>query len=185
MIVSVDGAIGAGKSTLVRQLSEFYRVFEEPIEAWTLLEDFAKDPKNHAYGLQIEILISYYKLKKKIDPDDQLVIMERSPWSSDRVFFDMYIDCPLKRQTYNEMFDFYGYEPDLILFLDVDEETSWQRVQQRGRPQESGYTEKHVKNVVKKYKSVMDETTTSVIRLTNETSFLQDALCFISKHFKK
>jgi deoxyadenosine/deoxycytidine kinase len=181
MIVSVDGAIAAGKSTLLDQLGSHYKVFKEPIEAWTLLEDFANDPKTHAYAFQIEILISYYRLRKKIAPNE-VAIVERSPWSSKKVFFDMYIDCPLKREMYDDLYAVYGFEPDLILFLGVDEETSWKRVKKRGRPEENGYSEEHVKNVVQRYDAAIRKTKIPVVELRDCTLFASHAIEHISKH---
>ena len=178
MLISVDGPIGAGKSTLVHQLGKCFTVFEEPIKKWTLLEDFARQPSVHAFALQVEILISYYNMLKKISKED-IVIMERSAWSSNKVFFDMYIDCPEKRNVYDCMYNIYASEPDAILFLDIDEETSWKRVKQRGRAEESSYTENHVKNVVKKYKGVMKETTIPVYTLHDQHSLFNSAMSVI------
>lgn len=175
MIVSIDGPIGAGKSTLVEKLAlRGYRVFVEPIEAWTLLEDFAKDPNRHAFALQIEILISYYKLLKKACQDkDSIIVIERSPWSSSKVFFDMYIDDPFKKKVYEDLYKIYGFEPDVIIYLNVDKDTSWNRVLSRGRPEETGYKEEHVKNVVDRYTTAIKCTDICVHTLYDCFTFLE------------
>merc|ERR1711907_427602 len=51
--VCIDGNIGAGKSTILRQLASEYPVREEPLDDWgDLLDAYYKDPKRHAYDLQ-------------------------------------------------------------------------------------------------------------------------------------
>jgi deoxyadenosine/deoxycytidine kinase len=176
MLISIDGAIGAGKTTLVERLASKYRVIYEPVDAWTLLEDFAKDPKKHAYALQFEILVSYYKILKKASKEP-LVIVERSPWSSNHVFFDMYVECEKQKQVYDGIYEQYGkpFEPDLIIHLDVDEETSWRRVISRGRPQENGYTKEHVASVVRRYRSALASTHIPVKTLTDCSRFYESA----------
>jgi deoxyadenosine/deoxycytidine kinase len=70
-IVSIEGNIGAGKSTLIQALRERYIqgkyriivILEEPVEIWntveedgeTLLEKFYKDPVKHGFTLQTMI----------------------------------------------------------------------------------------------------------------------------------
>ena len=183
MIVSVEGPIGAGKSTLVEKLAAAgYRVFSEPVEAWTLLENFADDPKKHALGFQIEILISYFSLKKAIDAaKDELVVIERSPWSSNKVFFDMYIDDPCAKKIYLDLYATYAFEPDHILYLDVDEETSWRRVVARDRPQERGYEKAHVESVVARYRAAIEQTTIPVLALSDCETFVADADAFLRR----
>lgn len=185
MLISIDGPIGAGKSTLVAQLASQYSVFVEPIQAWTLLEDFVKDLKTHAFAFQVEILISYYKMLKNISKD-RLVVVERSPWSSNRVFFDMYIDCPLQKKVYQDLYDKYGklFEPDLIIFLDVDAETSWSRVVSRGRREEHGYTREHITKVVERYKMAMLHTSIPVKTLSDCSSYHSDAVNIIENAVK-
>lgn len=175
MLVSIDGPIGAGKSTLVGQLARRgYNVFSEPVQSWTLLEDFARDPEKHAFAFQMEILISYHKLFKSLKRDS-LVVIERSPWSSSNVFFDMYVKDPLAKQMYEQQYGIYGFEPDAIVYLDVDAETSWERVRSRGRREEAGYTEDHVKNVVKRYADAIENTGIAVYKLDDCSTFEESA----------
>jgi len=183
MIVSVEGAIGAGKSTLVEHLAAAgYRVFSEPVDKWTLLRHFAENPERHALGLQMQILFSYFSMWQEFraEAENCMIVIERSPWSSSNVFFDMYIDDPDFKKVYRDMYATYAFEPDRILYLSVDEETSWRRVLARGRPEETGYTEEHVKNVVARYRTAVEQTTIPVCTLSDCDTFVADAEAFLA-----
>ena len=62
-IISVEGNIGAGKSTFIKELSkiissEILEIIDEPVEEWqningfNILQEFYRDPEKYAYAFQ-------------------------------------------------------------------------------------------------------------------------------------
>lgn len=89
-IVSIDGTIGSGKSTIIESLSHAeYQTRAEPVEDWSLLGDFYRDPYQYAGMFQMQVLLSYHKLYRKIFMEPNMVVIERSPETSKNVFNNM------------------------------------------------------------------------------------------------
>ena len=87
-IISIEGNIGSGKSTLIDNLNtiENIVIHKEPIDQWTpWLDLFYKDMPKRILGFQFKILISYYKLLLKIKNTETLLI-ERTPYTSFNIF---------------------------------------------------------------------------------------------------
>ena len=74
MIVSVEGNIGAGKSTALSELEKRgYVVVREPVESWKFLARRYSDPHRWAFTFQVEALLSFVNI-----PSDGIVFVERS-----------------------------------------------------------------------------------------------------------
>ena len=61
---AIEGAIGAGKSTLVQALAKRTnaRIIETPAEDNPFLENFYRDPKHYSFSTQVFFLLSRYRL---------------------------------------------------------------------------------------------------------------------------
>jgi deoxyadenosine/deoxycytidine kinase len=164
-IISVDGIIGAGKTSLLDELSglvdpEREVIIREPVDKWTslvdacdgmsLLEKFYTYPSVYAYMFQTVVLQT---LKQSVDdairdhPNCQVLICERSVAASRYVFCEMLCRnghmTAFERQVYENAFDDYTctrYYPDNILYLDVSPRICFERMNQRGRKGEERVT---------------------------------------------
>ena len=59
---SIDGIIGAGKSTVLKLLRQNNICLEEPVADWgELLENFYEDINRYAYPFQLQVLLSQKK----------------------------------------------------------------------------------------------------------------------------
>lgn len=58
IIISLDGNIGAGKSSILKELKNIgYIIFPEDIDTWQpILDNFYNDPKRWSFTLQIAII---------------------------------------------------------------------------------------------------------------------------------
>jgi len=73
-MISIEGNVGVGKSTVLNVLKERgHKVREEQVGAWTLLAPFFKD-RSLAFFFQLQVLASY--------ADAQCEFLERSPASA-------------------------------------------------------------------------------------------------------
>jgi len=111
-IISIDGNIGSGKSTLMENLREHYKgnnnvVFlKEPVDEWakitdengiTILEKFYDNTEKYAFSFQMMAYISRLKvlkdtLKNINSSNKTIVISERSLYTDKMVFAKMLYD---------------------------------------------------------------------------------------------
>jgi deoxyadenosine/deoxycytidine kinase len=145
MIISIDGNIGSGKSTLINALRDrmpswAYR--PEPISSWgSLLDRFYENPSRWAFAFNLRVLMCF------LDPmvDFSHVVFERSPMATRYVFVQIaYNSGHISRtdfELFKSVYDLVAWNPDVIFYLDVPVETCLQRVQSRGRPCEFDMTE--------------------------------------------
>lgn len=150
MHISVEGNIGVGKSELLKILAlRGHRIRTEPVEAWTLLHSYYKDPETFGFALQAQILASYANVEEN-------TIVERSARSGLEVFSQMlqkqkklsisqiailsamYYDLPLKK-------------PNIIVFLSLEPAECLKRIEKRGRESERSVDISYLENVQEHY----------------------------------
>ena len=120
-IASLEGNIGAGKSTIVDILKHKYETepakyfgalsgskivfMKEPVDIWTsicdsetgesILEKFYKDPKTYAFAFQVMVYNTHLEAFRKVvreNPDCVLLICERSIDAGRHIFAEMLRD---------------------------------------------------------------------------------------------
>ena len=93
-IVSIDGNIGAGKSSILKELKNLgYVVFLEDLEdSWQpILNNFYSNPKRWAFTLQITILNNLRDQYRQINEmllKNSIIFIERAP-SSSKIFAEI------------------------------------------------------------------------------------------------
>lgn len=88
-VVVIEGNIGAGKSTLVKMISESPKhqavcdVFPEPLEVWApVLPLFYNDPEKYGVIIQMMAMTAHFRnLTKAMSSDKEIVVLERDPRS--------------------------------------------------------------------------------------------------------
>jgi deoxyadenosine/deoxycytidine kinase len=107
-IISIEGNIGSGKSTLIAKLKEQFVssnviFIAEPVDIWTtitsnngenILEKFYKNQEQYAFPFQMSAYISRLHLIKqsmKTNPN-RTIIIERSCFTDKNVFAKMLYD---------------------------------------------------------------------------------------------
>ena len=122
MILSIEGNIGAGKSTLIRALRLHYQdhpqvgFADEPLDVWqavadeggrSLLELYYADQEKHAFEFQMLALKTRASAisRKAADPRLRLVIAERDIATDKRVFAQMLADAGTLTQTQKQVYD--------------------------------------------------------------------------------
>lgn len=162
-IISVEGNIGSGKSTLVSEMKEALPTLfngqiyflQEPVDEWekicdtngeSIITKFYNNQKKYAFSFQMMAYISRLKtlteLVNKI-PQDSIIICERSVWTDKNIFAKMlYQDNNIEDINYviyNKWFEFFMKETNLggIIYLNTDPETSFKRVIKRSRDGEN------------------------------------------------
>ena len=158
---SIDGIIGAGKSTVLKLLRQNNICLEEPVADWgELLENFYEDINRYAYPFQLQVLLSQ---KKQYDPvknstDD--IYIERCPETSRDVFFQMLKEdgffSEKQVHVYNDTWKKIAYKVDhhFILYLPIEQ--AWARIQKRGRKGEDGISLPYLKNLDQHYRATYE-----------------------------
>jgi len=170
-LIWVEGLIGCGKSTFSREVGKRLelRVVEEPVESNPYLEHFYKDPKKYAFGMQVYLLHQRYAMQQLAAYEATGVgnakgaILDRS-LSGDRVFAKMHMNCGnidvLDWETYEMAYNFMARNllpPTLLVFLDVQPETAYERMKKRNRSAEAGVPLEYLRDLRKGYQELLHE----------------------------
>jgi deoxyadenosine/deoxycytidine kinase len=206
-IISVDGNIGAGKSTFLEEVAEYYRddptviILKEPVDKWTklmdpdtnisLLESYYENPITFAFPFQVYILqtlIQAMDATIKANPQCRLLICERSILTSRHVFSRMLhyheVMNPIEYQIYENMFQMIPhiekYYPTKIFYLKVDPMLCHDRVQLRNRKGEEDITNDYLDECEEFHQQWLEITEIPYKISHNANNRLQEFLAFVT-----
>jgi len=162
-LVSIEGNIGAGKSTLIEKLKKKHKnnkrilFLQEPVGLWesfiekntskNILQKFYENPTKYAFAFQMMAFHTRQKLIQEAiinaDYNVETIVMERSLDADHRIFANM-----LHEQGYMEDLEYqiycYASQAGLkrfgvsgIIWLQVEPEECYRRIQDRNRKGES------------------------------------------------
>ena len=160
VIISIDGNIGSGKSTLYVDLQNYYHdrsdicFVPEPVDDWAkivddentpILTNLYKDTKKYAFRFQMMAYISrLHLLRKKVKENKyRIIISERSVQTDRNVFAKMLFDDGMiehdEYQIYNQWFDEFLDDMNLggIIYVRAEPNVCAERVIIRGREGET------------------------------------------------
>jgi deoxyadenosine/deoxycytidine kinase len=161
IIISIEGNIGAGKSTLIRYLKKNLHsvdytpvvYVDEPVEEWstirsaddkTMLELFYADPKRYAFSFQMMAYISRLANLDTVVKENQhsVIVTERSLLTDYHVFAKMLRESNDITQEeyaiYCKWFQHFNmYKTSGIIYLKCSPEKAMDHCVKRNRPGES------------------------------------------------
>ncbi|MBN1992455.1 MAG: deoxynucleoside kinase [Anaerolineae bacterium] len=155
-MIFLEGNIGAGKTTLGRTISVSgaFDFSEEPTAMWregfasNMLDLFYRDSKRWGFTFQMCALLTRAKTWREVSllNNHHRIILERSIFCDRFVFAENGYRTGLfslaEYQLYCDMWAFMvslaSVEPNLIIYLRTPAEVCLQRIQARGREEESG-----------------------------------------------
>ena len=161
VIISIDGNIGSGKSTKVRDLEKYYTeqgrndviFIQEPVDSWnsvvdengvTILSNYYKDQKRFAFRLQMLAYISRLSLlRDAVKKGYKYIITERCVGTDRNVFSKMLYDKgDIERDEYIIYQKWYEeFISDVpigaIVYIKASPETCLERVNIRAREGEN------------------------------------------------
>tara|TARA_B100001121_G_C18693475_1_gene624038 strand:+ start:1377 stop:1997 length:621 start_codon:yes stop_codon:yes gene_type:complete len=158
MIVTIEGNIGSGKSTIINYLKNLDNkniVFvDEPVNEWlniksngkNALELFYEDQEKNSFWFQILAYITRLRnLLETIKTNpNKIIITERSIYTDKYVFAQMLFDSgkinDIEFKTYNYWFDTFENDTkiDVILYVNTKPEECMNRIKTRNRSEENG-----------------------------------------------
>lgn len=162
VIISIEGNIGSGKSTIMKFLSENFDDFvkmqdkklkicylQEPVQKWNkftdklgknIIENYYSDQKKYAFQFQMMAYISRLsQFKEAINEDYDVIFTERSMYTDRNVFAKMlYDECKIEEieyKIYNAWFDEFAecLKNMKIYYVKTDPEICYNRIEKRSR----------------------------------------------------
>lgn len=181
-LIWVEGIIASGKSTFAKEISKRLdlRLIEEPVGNGEgidnpYLEKFYKDPGKYAFSMQIFLLHQRYAMQQLASYEATGVggykgaILDRS-LSGDRVFAKMLMQDglidPLDFETYENAYSIMCRSllpPTLLIFLDVQPQTAYDRMKVRARGAESAVPLDYLIKLRKGYQELLREAETALL----------------------
>jgi len=163
IIISIEGNIGTGKSTLIEKVQEHFQksklnikfgYIPEPVNVWnsvtddegmTILEKYYGNQKKYAFSFQMMAYISRLSIMRKTIQLEEydIIIVERSIFTDCEVFAKMlYADGKIETIEYNIYMkwfnEFIGDLPNIWhIYIQADPLISLERVLKRGRQGEN------------------------------------------------
>lgn len=193
IIISIEGNIGAGKSTLIKQIQDHFEkniVFiQEPIDEWntiqtkenkTILECFYENQEKYAFSFQMMAYISRIAtLQKAIEENpDSILIVERSVYTDKFVFAKMLYDDKqineIEYQIYLKWYDFFLRKLPSIytIYLRTNPVICLDRIKKRNREGEENINIAYLENCHKYHEdwiySNIDVTNTLIINANTD-----------------
>lgn len=163
MLVSIEGLIGSGKSSLISKLSSNpkYIIVPEPLDIWQSISDkggdnilskFYKDQKRWAFSFQTLVYMSridnIFEAMKK-GGSDKIYITERSIFADRNIFAQNAINegtmDEIEEKMYNYMYETWTkmlsmicIVPTKIIWINTDPSVCFERIKKRNRCGEDG-----------------------------------------------
>lgn len=185
-IISIEGNIGSGKSTIMKYLSNNFDAFvklqndnlkicylQEPVSQWTsfidkngknIIENYYSDQKKYAFQFQMMAYISRLsQFKQVIKQDYDVIFTERSMYTDRNVFAKMLYDEgkieEIEYKIYNAWFDEFAecLQNMKIYYVKADAEICHSRIEKRSRKGEENIPLDYLKSCSNYHNKWLDD----------------------------
>lgn len=196
MIISVEGKIGAGKSTILDKIKHKPNIviMQEDISSWTnvnnkginLFEAYMEDKNKYAFSFQLyNMNLKIIRIEEVLrNNPNAIIVMERSILSDKFMFAELqhelgYID-DISWNIYLDIFNRYSKStPDIICVLDVEVDTCYERLRKRNRPGEENIDKTYLIHLENRLRLLMNNY--KYIKINNEID-LEEVIESVNNH---
>ena len=189
IVLSLEGNIGAGKSTILNALEKHlgnksgWLFLKEPVHIWETIQDkdgksilckFYENPSKYAFSFQVMAFITRYQELKRIlkeNPDCKGIICERSLEADKNIFAKMLHEDELMDSMHYSIYDRYFqeyegiYQLTGIVHIDATPETCFTRVKHRSRDGENNISFDYLQKCHDYHEKWLSNTKTPVLHL--------------------
>ena len=180
--VAVQGNIGSGKSSLLTAIEDHPTraggvvLVREPVAEWEpwlhryyggrsaaapAFPDIDTPPRGgdgRALGLQLQVLASLHRKRRELPLSTRLVIFERSPISSRKIFVERMMEKgemdELEKDLYDNIYATLGWSPTVDVYLRCPPATCLQRIRARGRESETSMELPYLEELHRKHENM-------------------------------
>ena len=181
-IYALEGNIGAGKTTMMKIIGQYFtsvEFVEEPVSQWqnlggmNLLDAFYSDPQRWGFSFEFYSMLSKIKaLLNAANSDKPVIVIERSILSN-KVFMDLSHELgKLEEMEFRMLmntYDFYLQHvyPQLsgIIYLDTPVDECIKRITKRNRGEECSIERSYLQKIKEKMDVMANSSTMKVIRI--------------------
>ena len=190
IIISLDGNIGVGKSTLLTHIQQRFPdilVLPEPVDTWTslktedgqnLLELFYKDKKRWSYTFQNAAILSRLRILKQAlatAKPGQIILTERSVLTDRHVFAEMLYEQgllnSLEWDLYNLWYNTFALDFPIagIIHITTSVTTAAERIHLRARSGEASIDPTYLQALEHQHDKWIASTPLPVLAIDTET----------------
>ena len=171
--VAVEGPVGVGKTTLTKLLAESfgYETFLEQPSDNPFLGDFYKNPSQSALATQLFFLFQRVKQIQDLKQGDIFTPVHVSDFllDKDKLFAQVTLS-EHELSLYNQVYDYLSLDlptPDLVIYLQAETKTLFERVVQRGREIEKSISFEYLDLLNESYKEFFLDYERSPVLIVN------------------
>lgn len=154
--IAVEGAIGVGKTTLVRRLARHVGA-REILEDSTnpFLEDFYAGKPGAAFQCQVYCLLTRYRQQRELVQEDlfHTATVADHIFHKDKIFAYLNLDLD-DLAVYERLFQVLVEQvprPDCVIYLQAPDDVLWERIRKRHRRSEERISREYVSELNKAY----------------------------------
>jgi deoxyadenosine/deoxycytidine kinase len=172
--ITIEGNIGAGKTTLAHILSRHFnaRMILEQFSDNPFLPKFYENPPQYAFPLELFFMAERYKqLKDLLQTKDMFQKLTISDYLFNKCLLFARVNLPDEEfRLYQKLFDIINpqlVQPDLLIYLHAPVQKLKENIRKRNRPYEQ--------NIPNEYLFKLQETYTQYIKQHNMKTLFVDA----------
>jgi Deoxynucleoside kinases len=172
--ITIEGNIGAGKTTLAHLLAKHYnaRLILEEFAENPFLTKFYENPKQYAFPVELFFMAERYKqLKELIYTKDLFQSYTITDYLFTKCLLFAKVNLPEEEfRLYQKLFDIIHQQlvkPDLLIYLHAPVPRLQQNIKKRNRPYEQNIPDEYLFNIQQTY--------TNYIRQSNIKTLFIDA----------
>jgi deoxyguanosine kinase len=156
--IVVEGAIGAGKTSLALRLAERTgaRTLLEEVEENPFLPRYYDDPRAYAFATQMFFLLSRHRQQTRLLPLDLFWsrVVSDYLFAKNRIFASVSLDRDELAlfESIVPLVERGMAEPDLVVYLAAETSTLMRRIRKRGRRYERDISEEYVGELNEAYR---------------------------------
>lgn len=152
-IITIDGNIGAGKSSILHYLHKKYKIpiDLEPIENWKIYLDNFYNNKNDIFNFQLRVWLDRAWIQEK--EEKVILFMERSPYFIKNVFNrSAYENKLISDNEFNILKELYNktdsiWNSNSFIYLKSNPDKCLERIISRGRENEKNITKEYLDHI--------------------------------------
>jgi len=174
--ITIEGCIGAGKTTLAQKLAQDFnaKLILEEFEGNPFLPKFYEDPERHAFPVELYFMAERFKQLKRLLSEADIF---KSFTVSDFLFQKSLIFANNnlnedEAKLYRMLFDIINLslpKPDIVLYLYAPVDKLQQNIKKRGRDYEKNISSDYLEKIQQAYLEYFKMQTHSRIVLLNTT----------------